>query len=290
MTDLTYWKEHWWPAPAKLNLMLKVIARRPDGYHELQTVFQLLALFDWLNFLPREDDEIHFVSPLQGVNHDGNLVVRAAKLLREHSGQTKGVSIQLRKVLPMGAGMGGGSSDAATTLVVLNALWELGYSLDELAELGLQLGADVPVFVRGESAWAEGVGEKLSAIEIDPSWYLVVTPQSAISTADVFAHEGLTRDSAPITIRAFQEGVRDNDCLSVVRSMNDELNATYTLFSQYAQVYLTGTGSSLFAACPTREEATALSEKLPENWVKWIVKGVNQSPLHGALEKRPCPV
>lgn len=290
MTDANYWKEHWWPAPAKLNLMLRVMGQRADGYHELQTVFQLLSLFDWLNFVPREDGTVHFVSPLQGVNHENNLVVRAANLLRQHAQCESGVTIQLRKVLPMGGGMGGGSSNAATTLVVLNALWDINYGLDELAELGLQLGADVPVFVRGHSAWAEGVGEQITELEIEPSWYLVVTPQVSISTADVFGHEGLTRNSPPITIRAFQEGSRENDCLSVARKLSDELDAVYSLFSQHAQVYLTGTGSSLFAPCSSREEATVLSEKLPENWVKWIVKGIDQSPLRGALEKRLCPV
>ena len=288
MTDLEYWRDHWWPAPAKLNLMLRVLDRRPDGYHNLQTVFQLIAFYDWLNFVPRQDDEIKFISPLQGVDHQGNLVMRAANLLRDHSQSTQGVNIQLRKVLPMGAGMGGGSSDAATTLVVLNALWGLGYSIDQLADLGLKLGADVPVFVRGQSAWAEGLGEQLTPLEIDPSWYLVVTPSRSISTAQVFAFEGLTRHNTPITIRAFQEGARGNDCLPAARAMSDELDSIFQEFSRHAEVHLTGTGSSLFAACDSREAATALSEQLPENWVKLIVKGVNQSPLHDVLKQKPC--
>lgn len=289
MTDISYWKDHWWPAPAKLNLLLKITGRREDGYHTLQTVFQLLAFYDWLNFVPREDGALKLVRPLDGVSDTNHLLLRAARLLQADSGCQQGADMDLRKVLPMGAGMGGGSSDAATALVVLNQVWELGYSLQQLAELGLQLGADVPVFVHGHSAWAEGVGEQLTALDIEESWYLVVTPGTAVSTADVFAHEGLTRDSAPITIRAFQNGLRENDCFPVVRGMYDELDAVYGRFSEHAEVHLTGTGSSMFACCPSRQAAMALSEQLPDSWTKWIVKGVNQSQLHGVLKERPCP-
>jgi len=279
------WPDLWWPAPAKLNLFLKVIGRRPDGYHQLQTVFQLLALSDWLNFTKRDDGEIRLEGNMSDIESSDNLIVRAAKLLQVSSSTSFGAEVVIKKVLPMGAGLGGGSSDAATTLVVLNELWQLHLSLDKLAEIGLSLGADVPVFVLGKSAWAEGVGEDISPMMLNERWYLVVNPGSHISTKEVFSHNRLTRDSSPITIRDFHEGQLDNDCLSVVRELDKNVDAMYQRFSIFTDVYLTGTGSSLFATCKTREDALKLSNKLPDNWTKWLVRGVNESPLHKALNR-----
>ena len=284
-TSKASWANLWWPAPAKLNLFLKITGRRSDGYHQLQTVFQLLVLSDWLNFSKRDDGSIRLQGNMSNVESSENLIMRAAKLLQANASTEFGVDVVIKKVLPMGAGLGGGSSDAATTLVVLNELWQLNYSLDELAKMGLSLGADVPVFVLGKSAWAEGVGEEISPIVLDERWYLVVNPGSHVSTKEIFSHNRLTRDSSPITIRGFREGQLENDCLSVVRELDGKVDAMYQHFSMFTDVYLTGTGSSLFAVCETREDALKLLNKLPDDWAKWLVKGVNESPLHKALNR-----
>lgn len=279
------WAELWWPAPAKLNLMLNITGQRADGYHELQTVFQLIAIFDWLNFTPVENNQISLSCNLSTIPEKDNLVMRAATLMRERSGTNLGVNIELKKILPTGAGLGGGSSDAATTLVVLNELWSLGYSVSELEGLALELGADVPIFVRGQSAWAEGVGEKISPIELPEQWFVVVNSDFHCSTREIFTHNRLTRDSSAITIRDFLEGHETNDCFDVVKEISEELNNIYQLFSQFGQVFLTGTGSSMFAKCDTRQEAVVLSDKLPADWNKWIVKGVSESPLQKSLKQ-----
>ena len=277
------WADVWWPAPAKLNLFLRVVGRRPDGYHELQTVFQLLAISDWLSFNSREDGEIKLNGNMDDVEANENLIVRAAKMLKAHATVDLGVNITIKKILPMGAGLGGGSSNAATTLVVLNELWQLGYSLQDLAKLGLSLGADVPVFVLGNTAWAEGVGEKIVPVALDESWYLVVNSGVHVSTKEIFSHNRLTRDCSPITIRDFHEGQLDNVCLPILRELSEEVDEMYQYYSTFTDVRLTGTGSSLFATCKTRKEALELSNKLPDGWTKWLVKGVNESPLHKAL-------
>jgi len=279
------WSEHWWPAPAKLNLVLNITGQRADGYHELQTVFQLLNVSDWMNFDKSPDGAITFKCDLSILEAEDNLVVRAANLLKDTMGVKYGVSITLRKMLPMGAGLGGGSSDAATTLLVLNKLWGLGCSLDELAELGLQLGADVPVFIYGSSAWAEGVGEVISEMKLPEKWFVVVNSEYHCSTKEVFQNKCLTRDSAAITIRAFLDGYEKNDCLAVVRGMSQGLDDIYCRFSDFGKVLLTGTGSSMFMKCDTREEAVSLSEKLPAEWQTWVVRGVNKSPLHSSLNR-----
>ncbi|PHS73684.1 MAG: 4-(cytidine 5'-diphospho)-2-C-methyl-D-erythritol kinase [Cycloclasticus sp.] len=279
------WNELWWPAPAKLNLMLNIVGQRADGYHELQTVFQLLAINDWLNFTPSDKNEIELNEGSSEIPVESNLITRAAKLLKESSGTQLGVKIDLKKILPMGAGLGGGSSDAATTLLVLNKLWSLDYSNDELAALGLQLGADVPVFVQGKSAWAEGVGERITPIELPECWFVVVNSGIHLSTREVFAHNSLTRDNAAITIRDFLSGQVSNDCLPVVRKMSRELDDIYQQFSQFKKVFLTGTGSSLFAKCDTRPEAVLLTSQLPNNWTMWVVRGQNESPVHKSLKQ-----
>jgi len=279
------WKDHWWPAPAKLNLMLNITGQRADGYHELQTVFQLIAMSDWLNFIPTENGKIQLSSSNNDIAVGDNLVFRAATLLKERSGTAKGVTIVLKKILPMGSGLGGGSSDAATTLVVLNEMWGLNYSTDELLSIGLELDADVPVFVLGHSAWAEGIGEKLEPMTLPEEWFVVVNSTHHCSTKEIFQHNCLTRDNEAITIRDFLDGQTKNDCLSVVRQMNKELDGVYRQFSEFSTVYLTGTGSSMFAKSGTREEAVSLSGKLPDDWNKWVVKGVNESPLQKSLKE-----
>lgn len=279
------WADHWWPAPAKLNLMLNITGQRADGYHELQTVFQLVAMSDWLNFIPTTDGKVSLSCSANNIADPDNLVLRAANLLKERSGTAQGARIILKKILPMGSGLGGGSSDAATTLVVLNDVWALGYSEKELRDIGLELGADVPVFVLGRSAWAEGVGEKLEVIDLPEEWFVVVNSDYHCSTKEVFQHNSLTRDNSAITIRDFLNGQTKNDCLSVVRQMSQELDDVYRRFSGFSEVYLTGTGSSMFAKCCTREEAVSLSDRLPADWSKWVVKGVNESPLHKSLKQ-----
>jgi 4-diphosphocytidyl-2-C-methyl-D-erythritol kinase len=197
--------------------MLRVVGRRPDGYHELQTVFQLLDRCDHLHFRVRDDGRVHRLGGPAAVAPEQDLTVRAAALLQRHGGCGLGVDIRIHKRLPMGGGLGGGSSDAATTLVALNRLWRLGLGEEALAALGLSLGADVPVFVRGRAAWAEGVGERLTPLELDRPWYLVLTPDCHVATAEVFAAEELKRDSAPIAVADFLAGNARNDCLPVVR-------------------------------------------------------------------------
>ena len=283
--DQNEWAEHWWPAPAKLNLMLNVIGQRADGYHELQTVFQIIAISDWLNIVPTDHNDVTLSCRSADIKMDENLVLKAAQLLKQRSGSKSGAHITLKKILPMGAGLGGGSSDAATTLVVLNEVWGLGLSVEQLAVLGLELGADVPVFVKGCSAWAEGVGEKVTPIELPEKWFVVVNTDYHCSTREVFTHKHLTRVNSAITIRDFLNGQENNSCLPVVRQMSQELDDVYRRFSVFSKVYLTGTGSSMFAKCNTRQEAVSLSDQLPVGWNKWVVKGVNESPLQKSLKQ-----
>lgn len=279
------WPQLWWPAPAKLNLMLRIIGQRADGYHFLQTVFQLVDFNDQLNFVPRKDTRICMSEGIAEVAEKDNLIIKAATLLQQKNNVNQGVTVSLKKILPMGAGMGGGSSDAATTLLVLNYMWGLGCSNQELMNLGLELGADVPVFIAGKSAWAEGVGEKITPLSLAERWFLIVSPATHNATKEIFTHYRLTRDSSAITIRAFLDGQIQNDCLSVVREINKEFDLMYRQFSEFSDVYLTGTGSSMFAKCNSRKDAEALLEKLPRTWKVAVVKGVNDSPLHTLLNK-----
>ncbi|MFP5430928.1 MAG: 4-(cytidine 5'-diphospho)-2-C-methyl-D-erythritol kinase [Gammaproteobacteria bacterium] len=273
------------PAPAKLNLFLHITGRRPDGYHLLQTVFQFLQEADTLHFSHRDDDVITLTPGIPGVPAESNLVVRAARLLQAHTGCRAGADITLEKRLPMGGGIGGGSSDAATTLLGLNRLWGLKLSLDALAALGLQLGADVPVFVRGHAAWAEGVGECLTLVDIPEPWYLVLTPQAHISTADVFRHPQLTRDTPAITVAAFLGGglarsVR-NDCENIVRQLSPDVDAALNWLARHGTARMTGTGACCFIACPDRATAEHLLATSPHTG--FVSKGCNRSPAHVAL-------
>lgn len=268
-----------WPAPAKLNLFLHVLGRRADGYHLLQTAFQFVELVDYLEFIPRADGLIRRISGNEALAQDADLTVRAARLLRARSGAAQGVDIALRKHIPVGGGLGGGSSDAATTLVALNALWGTGLGTEQLMHLGLELGADVPVFVFGRAAWAEGVGELLEAIDPPEPWYLIVQPACTVSTAEVFADPQLTRDTPAMTMHDFLAGRTRNDCEPVVRRLYPEVAKALDWLRQFAPSRLTGTGACIYATFSQKHEAEAVSEKLPSPWVGFIVRGRNSSPL-----------
>ncbi|MDR0277045.1 MAG: 4-(cytidine 5'-diphospho)-2-C-methyl-D-erythritol kinase [Paucimonas sp.] len=271
------------PAPAKLNLMLHILGRRADGYHELQTLFQFLDHGDELGFAPREDGEIRLVTEIPGVPHDSNLIVRAARKLQQLTGTSQGADIWLHKVLPMGGGIGGGSSDAATTLLGLDHLWNTGCSEDQLAELGLSLGADVPVFVRGHAAFAEGVGEKLTPVDPHEPWYVVLVPQVAVSTAEIFSHPLLTRNSKPIKVRPVPEGNSRNDCQAVVEQSYPEVRNALNLLGKFTEARLTGTGSCVFGAFPDKAEADKVLALLAETQTGFVAKGSNVSMLHRKL-------
>lgn len=278
------------PAPAKLNRLLRITGRRPDGYHELQTLFQLLEYGDTLHVTARAGDAAIRLTPgLAGVAEEDNLIVRAARLLQRETGCRDGAHIAVDKRLPMGGGLGGGSSNAATTLLALDRLWRLDLGLDRLAALGLELGADVPVFVRGATAWAEGVGERLVPVELAPDWFVVVHPGVEISTAAVFGHPGLTRDSTAISMRRALDGatpdtVWRNDCESIVRALYPEVDHALTWLSRYGPAMLTGTGACVF--CPFDDEALAerVLGDVPDGWRVFKARGSNRSPLHRVLE------
>lgn len=274
------------PAPAKLNRMLHIVGRRDDGYHELQTLFQIIDLSDRLTLAPREDGEVELATPVSGVAHEDNLIVRAARLLQRASGTAKGVTLDVEKTLPMGGGLGGGSSNAATVLVGLNRLWQLGYSTTELATLGLQLGADVPVFIHGHSAWAEGVGEKLTAVTLDTPWFVIIHPGISVSTPLIFQDPELTRDSRPITMaRALQGGASEwrNDCEAIVKKRYPPVADALDWLTQYAPSWLTGTGACLFATFESEKAARTVAELAGQRWPTWVARGLNTSPLQDAL-------
>jgi 4-diphosphocytidyl-2-C-methyl-D-erythritol kinase len=260
--------------------MLRVVGRRPDGYHLLQTVFQFIDLSDELFFAVRDDGWVRRSNPLPGLDQESDLAVRAGRLLQRESGTYMGADIRLVKRLPMAGGLGGGSSDAATTLVALNRLWDVGFSLSALAHLGLQLGADVPVFVRGRAAWAEGVGEKLTPLVLPQSWFLIVAPACRTSTAEVFADPELTHGSPRTTIRDFLSGRVGNDCEPVARRRYPEVAAALDWLSTFGDARLTGTGSCVFAVFAEEASARYALSRLPAGWRAWIVQGLNRSPLY----------
>lgn len=271
-------------APAKLNLFLHITGRRADGYHELQTLFQLLDYGDDIHLASRDDGVIHLHTDFPGVPHDSNLIVRAARLLQQQTATQLGADIECLKRIPQGGGLGGGSSDAATTLVGLNRLWGCGLAPGQLAELGLALGADVPVFVRGETAWGEGVGEVLTPVAMPAHHYLVIVPQCPVSTAEIFKSEELTRNTSPITIAAFLKGGGHNDCQPVVARRYPAVQETLDWLAQWAPCQLTGTGSAVFAAFPDEKEARRVLATLPAAFGTtrvsgFVAKGINRSPL-----------
>ncbi len=273
------------PAPAKLNLMLHITGRRADGYHELQTLFQFLDYGDELVLRPREDGQIRLLTELPGVDHDSNLIVRAARLLQRESGCALGADIQLTKRLPMGGGIGGGSSDAATTLLGLDHLWNTGLGEDRLAELGLSLGADVPVFVRGRAAFAEGVGERLQPVDLAEPWFLVIAPQVSVSTAEIFADPELTRNTPAITVRSLLAGGGHNDCQPVVEKRYPEVRNALSLLNKFVQARMTGTGACVFGSFPNEGEADKVRRQLPATLPSFVARGRNVSMLHRSLER-----
>ena len=276
------------PAPAKLNLFLHITGRRPDGYHELQTLFQFLDYGDELTFTLNPDRTgVRMSESLPGVPDEDNLIVRAARLLAETASESiPGVDISITKRLPMGGGLGGGSSNAATTLLGLNKLWNLDLSIDHLAELGLALGADVPVFVRGHAAFAEGVGEILTPAEPPEDWFLVIKPPCDIATAKIFSQQGLTRNTPKIKIRPAFEGDASryrNDCQDVVCQLYPEVNQSLEWLSQFGPARLTGTGACIFGRFPTESAARIIWESKPSGITGFVAKGLNVSPLHQKL-------
>lgn len=278
-----------WPAPAKLNLFLHITGRRPDGYHELQTVFQFIDFGDELRFVLRDDGEVRRVSGPADVAEEQDLTVRAARLLRQAAGCSLGADIHIHKRLPMGGGLGGGSSDAATTLVALNQLWQTGLSEDALAELGRQLGADVPVFVRGHAAWGEGVGERLTAIDLPQPWFVVLVPKVHIATAQLFAHPRLTRDVPALKIRDFLAPAKGEAFVNVfeplVREAYPEVaEALDWLAAQGCASKLTGTGACVFAAFEDEAVAREVATRAQGHWQVILARGCNQSPLHTAMK------
>ena len=271
-------------APAKLNLFLHITGRREDGYHELQTVFQLLDFGDELELSRRHHGQLNLAvtgaGDLEDLATENNLVLRAARLIREEAGNPNlGADLKLTKRLPAGGGFGGGSSDAATTLLGLNALWDLNLSEARLADLGASLGADVPVFVRGHSAWAEGVGEKLTPVELPDQWFVVVHPNCHVSTQEIFSHPELTRDTPAITIAAFFAGPTQNDCQSLVRRLAKPVDKALIWLDKFGKARLTGTGACVFLSFDDEASATAVLEQLPSEWQGFVARGVNRSPV-----------
>ncbi|MCW9088146.1 MAG: 4-(cytidine 5'-diphospho)-2-C-methyl-D-erythritol kinase [Gammaproteobacteria bacterium] len=273
-----------WPAPAKLNLFLHITGRREDGYHLLQTVFQFLDYGDTLYFTPRDDGQIRRLTDLPGVAEAEDLVVRAARTLQKVSGCSLGVDISVDKRLPMGGGLGGGSSDAATTLVALNRIWSLGLDVETLAQLGLALGADVPVFIRGHAAWAEGVGDILTPVELDEPWFVVLIPGVNVSTAEIFNDPQLTRATPAIKIRDFLAGQGSNVCQEIVVKHYPAVAEAIEWLGRHGKAMMTGTGACVFAAFETQRQAAAAFAARPQRWEGFIAKGLNRSPLLDRLD------
>lgn len=278
-----------WPSPAKLNLFLYITGRRPDGYHLLQTLFQFLDYGDTLTIEPRADEQIRLLTPVAGVPDEQNLIVRAARLLQQHCRERAivtaacGADISIEKVLPMGGGLGGGSSNAATVLVALNALWQCGLSEDQLAQMGLALGADVPVFVRGHAAFAEGVGEQLQPADPAEKWYLVAHPGVSIPTPVIFGDADLTRDTPARPLEALLQAPYANDCEPIARKRFREVEQLLSWLLQYAPSRLTGTGACVFAEFDTECAARKVLNQAPA-WLRgFVARGVNISPLHRTL-------
>lgn len=282
-----------WPAPAKINRFLHITGRRSDGYHLLQTIFQFLDYADWLDFTVRDDGKIILQTEIAGIESDDNLVVKAARLLQVQGGDCLGVDIRLHKQLPMGGGLGGGSSDAATTLVALDYLWQLNLGEKTLSELGLQLGADIPVFIHGYAAWAEGIGEELQEIRLDEVWFCVIVPVDHVSTAAIFSDQELTRNTRPITIADFHQGKGVNDCEALVVKRYAGVADAITWLKEHADNHvsctvstrMTGTGACVFAGMRTQQDAKDIIRQLPAGWNAFVARGLNQSPLLERLDQ-----
>jgi 4-diphosphocytidyl-2-C-methyl-D-erythritol kinase len=273
-----------YPAAAKLNLFLHVVGRRPDGYHLLQTAFRLIDLCDWLRFTPRSDGEVSLARGVEGVPAEDNLVVRAARRLQTLAAAGAGVDIDLEKNIPVGGGLGGGSSDCATTLAVLNRLWGLRLAQDKLAEVGLALGADVPFFLFGRNAFGEGVGERLAALDLPPSWYLVLVPPVSVSTRAVFAAPELTRNSKTIKISGFSAGFGKNDLEPVVCRRHPEVAAHLEWLRRFGDARVSGSGACVFTEFATEREARSVHSKVPADMRGLVVRGLDRQPLAALLE------
>ena len=283
----------WWPAPAKLNLFLQVVGRRADGYHDLQTAFQLVDLCDRLAFEPDPQGQIQRLEGPEAIPPATDLAVRAAETLRATAqaeglgdlAAATGARLYIRKRIPWGGGLGGGSSDAATALKVLNLVWNIGYSDAKLAEIGLKLGADVPVFVHGSTAFGEGLGDKLSPLELPESWFLIIHPGIAVSTAAVFQAPELTRNSPLLTIPGFLASGGRNDCEPVVRARFPQVAEALDWLGSHAPARLTGTGSCIFARFDSAAAAERIAARVPEQsgWKVWVVRGLTRSPLEERL-------
>lgn len=279
MMVMQYNTDQVWPAPAKLNLMLRIVGRRDDGYHLLQSVFQFLDYCDYLQFRVRSDGVIRRVIACDGIPEASDLTLRAAYALRQFGDQSLGVDIALQKRLPIGGGLGGGSSDAATTLIALNRMWNIDLPIEQLMELAVLLGADVPVFVKGEAAWAEGIGDILVPVQLAEPWYVIVVPPCQVLTAKVFSDPQLTRDSVPITIADFMLGGNGNDCEAVVCRQYPAVATALKWLSDFAVARMTGTGSCVFAEFATQCQAREVVAQAPATWRVLVAGGQNRSQL-----------
>ncbi|MDU7462899.1 MAG: 4-(cytidine 5'-diphospho)-2-C-methyl-D-erythritol kinase [Haemophilus haemolyticus] len=274
------------PSPAKLNLFLYINGKLPNGYHELQTLFQFLDFGDWLEISIREEDNQIVLTPeIPNLKTEDNLIYRAAKLLQEKANIQLGANIHLNKILPIGGGVGGGSSNAATALVALNYLWQANLSIDELAKLGLTLGADVPIFVHGHAAFAEGVGEKITYCEPAEKWFVVLKPDDSISTAVIFQDPNLLRNTPKKSLEQLLSEPYVNDCEKVVINHYSNVEKAINWLLQYAPARLTGTGACVFAEFDHEAEAQAVFRQKPEEFFGFVAKGLNVSPLHAMLKQ-----
>ncbi|MCC6657628.1 MAG: 4-(cytidine 5'-diphospho)-2-C-methyl-D-erythritol kinase [Rhodocyclaceae bacterium] len=282
--------ERRYPAPAKLNLFLHVVGRRSDGYHLLQSVFRLIDLGDALRFAPLTDGRIARAAPLAGVPEERDLCLRAARMLQEASGASLGVEIAIEKRLPMGGGLGGGSSDAATVLLALNRLWSLDWPRERLQALGLELGADVPFFIHGRNAFVEGVGERLQALDLPPAWYLVVAPPASVPTAEIFAAPNLTRDTKAIKMADFSAGwgagglFGRNDLEAVVCERYPAVARALAWLRQHAEARMTGSGACVFAPFAAEQDARAVLARMPEGMTGWVAQGLDEHPLRALAD------
>ncbi len=272
-----------WPAPAKLNLFLHIVARREDGCHVLQSLVQFIDFCDQLSFSIRSDGEIQCENSNDTILQHEDLSVRAAMLLRQSCAIKQGVTIKIKKTIPLGAGLGGGSSDAATTLLALNRMWHCRLELKELEHLAGQLGADVPVFVRGAASWVEGTGELLEPVTLPEPWYVMVFPGVSLNTRKMFAHPDLTRDCTPITIREFTRQRTCNVFEPIARRQHLQIERAFQWLNRYSRAKLTGSGSALFAAFDTQRQAREISASCPREFTAHAVKGLNRSPAYSLL-------
>lgn len=266
-------------SPAKLNLMLHITGQRDDGYHLLQTVFQFIDLYDYLTFEVTQDGSITRIDSQTSVDKADDIILQAAKLLQSRYQVALGLRYSIEKNIPIGGGLGGGSSNAATTLMVLNKLWKLNLEQSELATLGLGLGADIPVFIEGQSAWASGVGEELTPLQLPKPWYVVIYPQIFVSTGEIFASEQLTRNCDPITIRAFLAGAGCNVCEPIACQLYPDIKKAIDWLNQYSKAKMTGTGACIFASFDSLEQAESVRSLAPKHWSAFVVKAMDQNPI-----------